>query len=345
MPEGRRLTGCGASDHPDPAVAVGEVVGHLQNSLAGSPQFALVLVDAKNGSLLSTIAATVHRLLGPDLLLAVAATHVAGAEVLGSARASVVVWAVCGIDVTAVDDEDRRPTGTPDTSGSGILAMHQRSDGSVVVGFRTGADAPRPLFISGDGRMWRPMRPSIGFAAGSATLIRARGHREVGPTMVATEARGRTLLRLDHVPVRAVLVDQLETTEAFVDGPSVEFPPLRARVHRSSDLVGGGGLIDIIAVDPEDGSVELADEVDVGDRVQLIAHDPEVAARVVIEHVGRSDTPGDRGVLTDHEIGSQHADFLDPIAVATIGAVSTGTAGGEPWAEVAAVLVHAFDED
>lgn len=345
MPEGRRLTGCGASDHPNPAVAVGEVVGHLQNALAGSPQFALVLVDGRIGSLLSTIATTVHRLLGPDLLLAVAAPHVAGAEVLGSARASVVVWAVCGIDVAAVDDDDGRPVRTPASAGSGILAVHQRSDGSVVVGFRTGPDAPRPLFISGDGRRWRPTWASIGFPAGSTTVIRGRGHREIGPTMVATEARGRTLHRLDHVPVRAVLVDQLETTEAFVDGPSLEFPPLRARVHRPSDLVDSGRLVDVVAVDPEEGSVELVDEIEVGDRVQLIAHDPDVAVGDVVDHLRSGDAPGDCGVLLNRDLGSHHADFMDPIAVATIGEVPAGAAGGEPWAEVTAVSVRACDDE
>lgn len=344
MSERRRLTGCGASDHPDPAVAVGEVVGHLQNSLAGSPQFTLVLVDHKLGSLLSTIAGTVHRLLGPDLLLAVAAPHVTGGEGVAPARASVVAWAVCAIDVAALDG-DPGQTGTSAGSGAKAVAVEQRSDGSVAAWFGSGPDVSRPLFVSGDGRLWRPSWPGIGFPPGSATVVRGRGHRNIGSTMVATEAHGRTLLRLDHVPVRAVLVDQLETTEAFIDGPSIEFPPLRASVTRSSDRGTDARLLDVVAVDAKEGSIALSGEVRVGDRVQLVAHDRAVAARDVADHVRDTGIPGDRGLLLDGDLGPQETDFTDPIAIATIGTGATGAGGGEPWGHLDAILVHALDDD
>lgn len=343
MPADRRLTGCAASDHPDPAAAVGEVVGRLQNSLAGSPQFSLVLVDEKIGSVLSTIAAVVHRLLGPDLMLAVAAPHVAGAEHLGPARASVAVWALCGIDVTAVDDDV-----TLDTAGSAArpaLILSQRPDGTVISEFATSPDTPRPMFVTGDGRSWRPTVPKIAFPARSAEVVRGTGSRRIGTMMVATEAQGRTLSRLDHVPARAVLLDQLETTDPFVDGPSLEFPPLRATVRRSSEVGEQHETVDVIDVDHEHGSIELAAEVEVGDRIQLIAYDPSLAAQTVVDRVLGDGRRGDRGVLLDGDLAPSDTDEIGPVATATVQAGPSRAVGRTPWAEIRALLVLAADED
>lgn len=345
MSAGRRLTGCAASDHPDPAAAVGEVVGHLQNALAGSPQFALVLIDEKIGSLLSTVASVVHRLVGPDLLLTVAAPHVAGAEHLGAMRASVVVWALCGIDVAATDASAVPQSGAEAAAAAAALAVNEQPDGTVVVEFRTSPDAPRPMFITGDGRRWRRSPTRIEFPSGSATVLRGGGHRDVGPTMVATEAQGRTLGRLDHIPARAVLVDQLETTDGFIDGPSLEFPPLRAILGLPSAPAHHRRTVDVVDVDSEDGSMELAADVEVGDTVQLIAYDRDAAVRAVVERLPAPGTPGDHGVLLDGALGATDAHELDRLATAAVGAAPVGAAGMQPWAEVRAVLVHAIDED
>ncbi len=344
MSLGRRLTGCAASDHPDPAAAVGEVVGHLQNSLAGSPQFALVLVDEKIGALLSTIASVVHHLLGPDLLLAAAEPHVAGAEHLGPTRASVVVWALCGIDVAAVD-APADLSNAAESVATPALTLNEQPDGAVVVRFRTGPDAPRPMFITGDGRRWRPPASQIAFPSGSATVVRSGGQRQVGPMMVATEAYGRRLSRLDHVPARAVLVDQLETTDAYVGGPSLEFPPLRALVSRASDIAPYRRTVDVVDVDPDEGSIELAAEVEVGDRIQLIAYDRNAAARAVVDRLLVHRKSGDHGVLLDGDLAAPDADELNPIATAAVHAGTSGAVGLRPWAEIRAVLVHAIDED
>jgi hypothetical protein len=210
------------------------VVGHLQNTLAGSPQFALVLLDESMGGRLSVIAAAVHGLLGPDLLLAATAPHVAGSDHLAPTRGSIVVWAVCGIDVTALDDVDGVDEKIRAGAASSLLDLREVPDGSVAVTVVTGPDGPAPLFITGDGRRRRAALARFQFPPGSATVVRGIGHRLVGPPMVVTEARNLTLLRLDHVPARAVLVDQLETSDAFVDGPSVEFPPRRPRCRARS---------------------------------------------------------------------------------------------------------------
>ena len=340
MPSGSRLTSCAASDHPNPAIAVGEIVGHLQNALAGSPQFALVAIDESIGSQLSTVAGAVHHLLGPDLLLATTGALVAGADHLDAMRASAVVWAICGVDVEpSPDDGD----GWNKTGG---LEIRGRSDGTVVVAIDGGLDSPPAVFISIEGKRWRAPRPRIVFPSGSASVLRSSGHREIGPPMVATEARGRTLVRLDHVPVRGVLVDQLQTTDAFVDGPSIEFPPLRAKI-----LEAGSGrsrrTFDVLAVDPDDGSVELSGAVEAGDRVQLIAFDPNLTDERLINRVWSTRPGVDRGVLLDRELTVGFEGF-DPIATAVVRQSSTAAAaaaGPEPWSTAAALVIHVEEAD
>lgn len=347
MRAGLRLTSCAASDHPNPAVAVGEVVGHLQNSLDGSPQFTLVLVDERIGSTLSTVAGAVHRLLGPDLLLAAVGPHVAGADHLTVSRGSVVAWALCGVEVAAIDrDSDAGPIGS---ARSGVLTMVEHHDGAVTVVLRGGPDIPDAVFISGEGRLWRPAEARILFPPGSATVVRGRGQRDVGPSMVVTEARGRTLLRLDHVTVRAVLVDQLETTDAFVDGPSIEFPPLRIVVDPPAGDVGGHRIVDVVTVDPEEGSAELSAPVQVGDRIQLIADDPDSAIRVVGENILNTRPRHDRAVLVDRDPSALGDDLVEPIATAAVHVGPTGgvaaSAGPRPWVDVTALVVDIIDED
>ncbi len=348
MPAGLRLTSCAASDHPNPAVAVGEIVGHLQNSLAGSPQFALVLVDERIGSRLKTIAGAVHQLLGPDLLLAAVGPHVAGADSLAVSRGSVVVWAVSAVDVIPLGDDHHggEPTRSADST---ILTMAERADGAVAVALRAGPDTPRPTFISGDGRLWRPTEAGILFPAESSSVIQEGGHREIGPAMTVTEAVDRTLRRLDHVPARAVLVDQLETTDAFIDGPSVEFPPLRIVVSSSTGREGEGAHIDVLTVDPEDGSLELAAPVGVGDRVQLIADDPDVATRGIVARILNTWPGHHLAVLVGCDLSSPLRDFPEAAATAAIHTapqgLTTAVGGRRPWSEIMALVLHISDDD
>lgn len=338
-----RLTGCASSDHPDPAVAVGEVVGHLQNTLAGSPQFALVLLDDSIGGRLSVIAAAVHGLLGPDLLLAAAAPQVAGSDHLAPTRGSIVVWAVCGVDVIALDDVDGAGDEVWTGVASSFLDLTEIPDGSVTVTVVTGPDSPTPLFISGDGQRRRAAPARFRFPPGSATVVRGIGHRLVGPPMVVTEARDLALLRLDHVPARAVLVDQLETSDTFFDGPSVEFPPLRALVVQSRDGTDQPP-INVIAVDPDEGSLELDARVNVGDRVQLIADDPTVGSWDLIEQILELQPNADRAALIGGQLSTSD-DLFVPFAAASIQAAPGSDRDREPWTEIGAVLVHVIDGD
>ncbi len=352
MSGGHRLTGCAVSDHPDPAVAVGEVVGHLENTLAGSPQFALLLADESIGMKLSTFAGAVHHLLGPDLLVAVAAPQVAGSDHPAPSPGSLVVWALCGIDVSMTDETEphddavgpsKRPAGRP---GSSSLTMRAGPDGAIAVGFATGPDGPAPLAIGGDGASRRGYSIGLRFPPGSASLVRSRSGRRLGPPMTVTDARGRTLVKLDHVAVRAVLLDRLETTDPFVDGPSMEFPPLRVAISPP----GAGRdrrLIDVVAVDPNDGSAELDGPVTVGERVQVLVDDPEDAGRRLTERLLPAAPRLQRALLVDGHLPATTEAF-EPIATAAIRSTPDESGLGTvrtPWSDLSALLIEVSDED
>ena len=337
-----RLTACASSSHPVPADAVGEVIGRLQDSLAGSPEFALALVDRAAGSQLSAIAGAIHHLLGPDLLLAVAGGHVAGGDRLEVDTGSVVVWSLCGVNTDL--DVDAGPAG----HSPAPLTFQNRTDGTVAATFRPDMDGPRPVLISGDGQRRRLERPRIIFPTGSATVLRVRPERSLGGPMIATEAHGRTLGRLDHVAVRAVLLDRLETTDAVPGGPSSEFPPLRIVTTATSGGTGERRTIEIVAVDPETGGVELSDVVDVGDEVQLLVADPD-APVPVLDRWLTEPGPYHRAALLDRRLGSGAIDLRDDqIATALLEAVPVGGADpmapGDPWSEINALVVQVSDE-
>ena len=344
MPVGTRLTGAAVSDHPDPAVAVGEVVGHLQNSLAGSPQFALLLVDERFGPLLSTIAKTVHRLLGPDLLLALARGRPAGSDRLSPIQGSIVVWALCGVEVTAVDGRTgKRPAATGTLSPAPV--MRRCSDGAVTVNVQSDPDEVTPLFISGDGRTWRASNATIRFPPGSTTVATTPGYRPLGPTAMVTDARDRFLVRVDHVAARALLVDRLDTSGAFVDGPSVEFPPLRV-VTLTTSSGQDGRTIDVVAVDPDDGSIELDEPIGVGDRIRLITDDPEATGRDLVDRIVSTATLADRAVLIDDSLRlpDEPLERIATVLVPSHSRMTSPTGHRRPWTAARALLVQVANE-
>ncbi len=331
-----RLTSCAASSHPDGAAAVGEVVGHVQETLAGSPQFTLVLLDRSRRTELATVAAAVHRLLGPDLLLATTASAVAGADTLAATRGTVVAWALCGVEV------EPGPTGNDKAvDPAPTIQFSRRSNGSTVVTLGHGPDDPAPLLFDGAGTVARPTPSGFMLPPGSARVHSASGRRRLGLPMLVTGVDGRRLRTLDGRKAALELVDRLDQDH---DDPqeTVGRPPLALEVS-------SGPPIAVHNAPPghDDGPIQLERPVAEGETVQLVTYDRHQASWDLMNRIsGGTQSPG-RAALLGHPLDPGSVIDHHPVATATAHwGRETEEPGPDltPWTTLTALTVEVVDD-
>ncbi|MGI9594932.1 MAG: hypothetical protein ACR2QK_02155 [Acidimicrobiales bacterium] len=114
------------SQHPDPAVAVGEVVGGVLESLEAHPDLAVVLSSGPLTEHVNLIADAVDKLLAPEAMIGSTAAAVFGGPHQVGAAGGLALWAARGADLCPIRvtiDSDGRPAGLPDDLSPGSVAM------------------------------------------------------------------------------------------------------------------------------------------------------------------------------------------------------------------------------
>jgi small ligand-binding sensory domain FIST len=295
----------GLSEHPTPAVAVGEVVGQVLERLDGPPDLALLFVTPPHAGALQDAAYTVRKALRPGTLLGCAAVSVVGGGREVEFEPAVALWAgrtgpVTPFHLSMVDTPDGPSfTGWPDKlpdDASALLLIPDpfsfpvdallerlatdRPGLPVVGGMASAANHPGGnRLVLGDevitsGAVGAFLGPGV-----SVTTVVSQGCRPVGNPFVVTRAERNVIYELAGKPA-------LERLQEVAGTLSDDDRELLARfVHMGRvidehkvDFDRGDFLTrNVLGADPRVGALVVNDLVDVGSTAQFQVRDADSA--------------------------------------------------------------------
>ncbi|HEX2119810.1 MAG TPA: FIST N-terminal domain-containing protein [Acidimicrobiales bacterium] len=294
------------SQHPDAAVATGDVVGRVLEALGdgdgdGPPDLALVFVTPIHARVLGDIVATVRATLAPGALLGCAAVSVVGGEREVERGPAISLWAGRTGAVTpfhldvAPSPDGLTFTGWPDTipdDASALLLIpdpfsfptedllrrleEDRPGMPVVGGMASAARAPGGNRLVIDDRV--VSAGAVGAFLGpdvQVTTVVSQGCRPVGSPFVVTRAEqnivyelaGRTAIeRLQEVAAELTDEDRELLSELVQIGRVID--------ENQLDFGPGDFLVrTVVGADPSSGALRVGDVVEVGSTAQFQVRD------------------------------------------------------------------------
>jgi small ligand-binding sensory domain FIST len=292
------------SEHPNAAVATGDVVGRVLEALgdaAEPPDLAMVFVTPAHASELQEIVATVNATLRPRAMLGCAAISVVGGEREVERGPGISLWAGRTGPVTAFHLEvGESPdgltfTGWPDAipdDASALLLIpdpfsfptddllrrmeEDRPGMPVVGGMASTARAP------GDNRLVINEQVVNSGAVGAflgpgveVTTVVSQGCRPVGTPLVVTRAEQNIVYELGGRPA----VERLQEVAAALSDADRELLASMVQIgrvidERKLDFVPGDFLVrNVIGADPGSGALRVGDIVEVGSTAQFQVRD------------------------------------------------------------------------
>lgn len=302
------------SHHPDTALAVGEVVGQVLDTLGLHPDLVVLFATAEHAAVLRRAAQAVDTLLAPTALIGGVTTTVVTGGSAPQGGPALALWAgnVGPLRTFSVDRGPagqlpawlRVPAGGPPAAtfepGSVLVLADQRrlfeemapgldvfggvlapSAGSTSTGPHLGARASTstgPALVLGSSLR---AGGAVGVALGGGQVVTTQvvpGVVAVGPPMAVTATDGTDIVELDRQPALGQLVD------AALDSVAVEDLGLLATslgVALGSPA-RSGGLRPVVGTDRLQGRITVAGPVPPGAtaRFFLPASDPDVAAQL-----------------------------------------------------------------
>jgi small ligand-binding sensory domain FIST len=305
------------SEHPDAAVATGEVVGQVLEALGGDdspPDLALVFVTPPHAAALAEVARTVSATLAPGALLGCAAVSVVGGHREVERGPAMSLWAgrtgpVAPLHLT-VEATPEGPTfiGWPDTVPDDASALLLIADPfsfpadallarladdhpglPVVGGLASAAQVPgENRLVFGDGVV---AEGAIGAFLGSgvsvATVV-SQGCRPVGAPFVVTKAERNIVFELAGRPALERLQEVAATLSEDDRQLMSELVQLgRVIDERKADFGRGDFLVrTVVGADPDVGALAVGDLVDVGSTTQFQVRDARSADEDLRDLVG-----------------------------------------------------------
>lgn len=295
----------GLSEHPTPAVAVGEVVGQVLERLDGHPDLALLFVTPPHAGALEDAAYTVRKALRPGTLLGCAAVSVVGGGREVELEPAVSLWAgrtgpVDAFHLTMVETPDGRTfTGWPDTvpdDASALLLIADpysfpvddllerlaadRPGLPVVGGLASAANHPggNRLVLDDEvltsGAVGGFLGPGV-----TVTTVVSQGCRPVGSPYVITRAEQNVVYELAGKPA-------LERLQEVAGSLSDDDRELLARFVHMGRVIdehkidfGRGDFLtrNVLGADTRAGALVVNDMVEVGSTAQFQVRDAESA--------------------------------------------------------------------
>ncbi len=292
------------SEHPNAAVATGDVVGRVLKALgdaAEPPDLAMVFVTPAHASELHEIVATVNATLRPRAMLGCAAISVVGGEREVERGPGISLWAGRTGPVTAFHLEvGESPdgltfTGWPDAipdDASALLLIpdpftfptddllrrmeEDRPGMPVVGGMASAARAPggNRLVINeqvvSSGAVGAFLGPGV-----EVTTVVSQGCRPVGTPLVVTRAEQNIVYELGGRPA----VERLQEVAAALSDADRELLASMVQIgrvidERKLDFVPGDFLVrNVIGADPNSGALRVGDIVEVGSTAQFQVRD------------------------------------------------------------------------
>ena len=303
-----------SSRHPIPALAIGEVIGQIFETLGGALSFAALFVSAGHTGALDDIVETVHATLSPGALIGATATGVVSTGEQVENAPAIALWAgrsaneaspartvlldtvesSHGTSVRGWDDDEDEDVGSGRWGGLILLADPLSFAARPVLKALRQGNPALPLVggyasagrRAGGNRLIRDhdvvSSGAVGLLlpAGVVTsVVVSQGHRAVGPVLTVTAVDGKTVQELALEPA-------LDRFDQVVDACTDEERDLMADGLRvavwsgaTGDPVGRRSSQAIVGVDRDRRALLLGEAIGIGDRVQFTVHDGRVASR------------------------------------------------------------------
>jgi small ligand-binding sensory domain FIST len=308
------------SQHPDFAVATGDVVGRVLEALGDPetpPDLAMLFVTPVHASVLKEIVATVNATLRPASMLGCAAVSVVGGEKEVEQGPAISLWAgrtgpVTPFHLSVAQSPDGLtftgwPESIPDDASALLLLpdpftfptddllrrMEEDRPGLAVVGGM--ASAAR---VAGGNRLVIDDRVVTSGAVGAflgpqveVTTVVSQGCRPVGSPFVVTRAEQNIVYEL----AGRSAVERLQEVAAALPDEDRELLADLVQIGRVIDEnkldFGPGDFLvrGVIGADPNSGALRVGDIVDVGSTAQFQVRDATTADQELRKMVdGRS---------------------------------------------------------
>ncbi|WP_419839297.1 FIST signal transduction protein [Candidatus Poriferisodalis sp.] len=299
----------GLSQHADPGMATGEIVGRVLESLGAQPDVALLFTSGDHLAHTDEIAAAVVELLNPGAFVGTTASSVAAGEREIEEETAAVLWAgslgsIEGPRARAVrldgvpgpaDDDDALAAAFEEVQASGELSMILLADPysypadaalahwaerwpqvGVLGGLSSGAPMPGGNRIVVDGGVHRSGAAALVLGgSASVTHLVSQGCRPIGQPYIITEAEGNVVRSLGGMPP----FERLEQMFSQLDPADQQLVQRGLHVGRVTDerkieFERGDFLIrGVLGADRESGAIAIGDEAPVGATVQFHVRD------------------------------------------------------------------------
>ena len=303
----------GLSQHADPGIATGEIVGRVLETLGVQPDVAVLFTSGEHMGNTDEIAAAVVELLNPGAFVGTTAVSVAAGEREIEEETAAVLWVASlgggnapraravrlgGVPDPAADDE-ALAAALDEVHAAGDLSMivladpysypvdaalghwaERWPDVSVLGGLSSGAPMPGGNRIVVDGSVHRDGAAAL-IVGGSAnvTHLVSQGCRPIGQPYIITEAEGNVVKSLGGMPP----FERLQQVFSKLDPADQRLVQRGLHVgrvtdERKIDFERGDFLIrGVLGADRDSGAIAIGDEAPIGATVQFHVRDAETA--------------------------------------------------------------------
>ncbi|WP_323672479.1 FIST signal transduction protein [Candidatus Poriferisodalis multihospitum] len=303
----------GLSQHADPGIATGEIVGRVLETLGVQPDVAVLFTSGEHMGNTDEIAAAVLELLNPGAFIGTTAVSVAAGEREIEEETAAVLWVgslgggnapraralrLGGVPDPAADD-DALAAALDEVHAAGDLSMivladpysypvdaalghwaERWPDVSVLGGLSSGAPMPGGNRIVVDGGVHRDGAAAL-IVGGSATVTHlvSQGCRPIGQPYIITEAEGNVVKSLGGMPP----FERLQQVFSKLDPADQRLVQRGLHVgrvtdERKIDFERGDFLIrGVLGADRESGAIAIGDEAPIGATVQFHVRDADTA--------------------------------------------------------------------
>jgi len=303
----------GLSQHADPGIATGEIVGRVLETLGVQPDVAVLFTSGEHMGNTDEIAAAVLELLNPGAFIGTTAVSVAAGEREIEEETAAVLWVgslgggnapraralrLGGVPDPAADDE-ALAAALDEVHAAGDLSMivladpysypvdaalghwaERWPDVSVLGGLSSGAPMPGGNRIVVDGGVHRDGAAAL-IVGGSATVTHlvSQGCRPIGQPYIITEAEGNVVKSLGGMPP----FERLQQVFSKLDPADQRLVQRGLHVgrvtdERKIDFEHGDFLIrGVLGADRESGAIAIGDEAPIGATVQFHVRDADTA--------------------------------------------------------------------
>ena len=280
------------SQHPDPAIAVAEVIGQSLERTGGRPGLAVLFTSGPHVHHTPRIARAVQKGLAPSVLLGSSAGGTLAHRQEIEDGPSIVLWTALVEDARPLRLEspdlpnDLEPgqalalMADPFTFDASRLAAGVASEVTLVGGLASAVSRPGGNHLILDDQTFSDGAVAIALPVDAdVQAIVATGCRPIGEPMVVTDADGPMIRSLAGAPALEQLTGLLATADEATAARIRHGLHLGIVIDEHIEIFGAGDFLirAIMGVDRPSGALAIGDTVPIGTTVQFQVRDAEAA--------------------------------------------------------------------